>query len=310
MERLQILWVTKTYAQPQAGVKVHQHPYYHMFHIRSGKARFFVAGKEFYVQAGQTLLVSYGVDHGYSNDETVKMEDYEIKFKLPPNALDASLQESGVVVTDNALAGQLVEQILQEYSDLGSRADDAAAAYLLTILNILTQQQRYQKQQKFRFIDASSYSELSQQIIRYLETNYAKDITLDSLSEALDYNKSYLCVAFKKDTQSTILDCLNMIRIRRAAELIVYSDHSLPQVAAMCGFASDSHFTRVFTRYVGITPGQCRRAHPANVLFGPHNSGQPEDRSGRFIYSVLAQKQITPEMIRQLDEQEKGQAEA
>lgn len=304
MERLQILWVAKTYARPKAGVKIHQHPYYHMFYVRSGKARFFAGGKEFMLQEGQSLLIPYGVDHGYHNDEAEKMEDCEIKFKLTQTALDTELKELGVAVTDSPLVGELVQQILQEFSDLGSRADDAATAYLTTILNIFTKERRYQKKQKFRFIDATSYSELSQQIIRYLEKNYPKDVTLDTLADELDYNKSYLCVAFKKDTHSTILDCLNMIRIRRAAELIVYSDHTLSQVASMCGFASDSHFTRVFTKYVGITPGQCRRIHPAKVIIEPSNVEKPEDRSGRFIYSVLAQKQITPEMIRSMDEKE------
>lgn len=304
MEKLQILWVAKSYTLPKSGVKVHRHPYFHMFYIRTGQGRFCINGKQRMLHAGQTLLVPCETDHGYHNEEDQTMEYHEIKFKLPQSTLDTLLQELGVAVSDDPLVGELVEKILQEYSDLGSRADDSAAAYLLTVLNLLTKQQRYVKKRKFRFIDAASYSELSQQIIRYLEKNYAKDITLDSLAEELDYNKSYLCVAFKKDTQTTILDCLNMIRIRRAAELIVYSDHSLSQVAAMCGFASDSHFTRVFTKYVGITPGQCRRAHPAKIIYEKLEGVKPTDRPGRFMYSVLAQKQITPEMVRQLESKE------
>jgi len=301
LDKLQIFWVGKSYTLPKSGVKVHRHPYYHMFYIRTGKGRFCVGGKEYRLEAGQTLLVPSETDHGYYNEEDQTMEYHEIKFKLVQSTLDSLLSELGITVTEDALIGELIEQLLQEYADLGSRADDPAKVYLLTVLNLLTKQKRYEKKQQFRFIDATSYSQLSQQIIRYLEKNYAKDVTLDSLAEELDYNKSYLCVAFKKDTQTTILDCLNMIRIRRAAELIVYSDYSLSQVASMCGFASDSHFTRVFTKYVGLTPGQCRRAHPAKIIYEKLEGVKPTDRPGRFIYSVLAHKQITPEIVRQLD---------
>ena len=95
-----------------------------------------------------------------------------------------------------------------------------------------------------------------------------------------------------------------MIRIRRAAELIVYSDHSLVQVSQLCGFSSVSHFNRVFLKYAGITPGQARRAYPADILFGSPKSGDKTNaQADQFMYSVLAQKRITPEMTGSLTEE-------
>jgi AraC family transcriptional regulator len=35
---------------------------------------------------------------------------------------------------------------------------------------------------------------------------------------------------------------------------------SLSDVALTCGFANQSHLTRVFTRMVGVSPGAWRRA--------------------------------------------------
>ena len=183
---------------------------------------------------------------------------------------------------------------------MNNLVDDEATAYLMAILSALGEQERTRQQQSFRYVDASAYSPLSQQIIRYLEEHYAEDLSLDSLAQVMGRNKSYLCAAFKNNTQFTILDCLSMIRIRRAAELVVYSEHSLAQVAQMCGFASVSHFNRVFLKYVGITPGQCRRAYPSGLLFGQWPGGVPE-RQNNFMYSVLAQKRITPKMIKDLD---------
>lgn len=302
---MQILWVAKSYTLPNAGVMAHTHPYYHMFYIRTGQGVFMVNGEEYVLEAGDTLLVPRQMEHAYSNKQETTMEYLEIKFTLPQGAMDAQLLGLGPLVSTDPLAGMLFQQILQEYSDLEGLADEAAASYLEAILHILTQKTRYSKQRQFRFIDATAYNPLSQSIIRFLEEHYAQDISLDALAAALGYNKSYLCVAFKKDTHTTILDFLNMIRIRRAAELIVYSDHSLTQVADMCGFASDSHFNRVFVKYVGTTPGQCRRAYPVNVLFEPKEAAAPKDRPGRFMYSVLAQKHITPQMIRELDAAEK-----
>ena len=299
MQNMQILWVSRSQINPGAGVKSHTHPYYHMFYVQAGIFRFCAAGESYELKPGHTLLVPPETEHGYKNETGFHGEYLEIKFTLSEAAADARLLGNEVQRTENTLVGALFSQILQEYSDLGKLADEAAAAYLSAILSALTAGKRYANQHRqFRHVDASGCSELSQKIIHYLEAHYNEDLSLDALAEALQYNKSYLCVAFKKDTGQTILDCLNMIRIRNAAALIVYSDHSLTQVAELCGFSSVSHFNRVFLKYAGITPGHCRRAYPPDILFGYGNQTKNlSSHSEHFIYSVLAQRRITPDMI-------------
>lgn len=306
MDRVQLLWVAQGHTLPGSGVKNHRHPYFHMLYVTAGQGDFLVEGEEYTLQPGQCLLIPKNGDHSYTNPNEKIMEYLEVKFALPQNSLETALAKTGTIVSDNAVIGPLIHQILQEYSDLGSLADEAAVSYLVTILNLLCQDVRYRKKPISRFIDVSDFSSLSQKIIRFLEENYSTDVSLDALAEALDYNKSYLCVAFKKDTGMTILDCLNTIRIRRAAELIVYSDHSIAQVATQCGFASVSHFNRVFLKYVGTTPGQCRRAHPGDIMFNdPEKVKDLSAIPNRFIYSVLAHKQITLEMAARLSGFEK-----
>ena len=299
MQRSQILWVAQSYTLPRSGVKKHDHPYYHLFFIRSGEGIFALKEQEQFLCSGDCLLVPPETAHAYRNEAEVPLEYMEIKFTLAPGPLESQLRQQPCVARSR-LAGLLVQQILKEYSDLGSLADSAAESYLYALLSALTESDRYTKPRSFRYIDATSWSELSQKIITWLENHYDQTASLEALAADLGYNKSYLCEAFKKNTRLTILDCLNTIRIRRAAELIVYSDHSLPQVADLCGFASVSHFNRVFLKYVGITPGQCRRAYPANALFEDAQASAIR-RPDRFMYSVLAQKTITPEMVRQLD---------
>lgn len=294
MQNLHILWVSRSEIAPGAGVKIHTHPYYHMFHVKAGSCRFCVAGKEYDLEPGQTLLVPPETEHGYTNNTDSSGKHLEIKFAISQAAAD-NLLGAGTLHTDSALVASLFAQILKEFSEHGKLADDAAAAYLNALLHALGENNRYQKQPpQFHHVDASGCSELSQRIIHYLEAHYSEDISLDGLSKVLGYNKSYLCVAFKKETNQTILDCLNMIRIRSSAELIVYSDHSLAQVAEMCGFSSVSHFNRVFLKYTGITPGHCRRAYPPNILFGHERKDpSPSSQSENFLYNALAQKRIT-----------------
>jgi AraC family transcriptional regulator len=54
---------------------------------------------------------------------------------------------------------------------------------------------------------------------------------------------------------------LQQRRIDKAKQLLRADTMALAEVAAACGFADQSHFTRVFTRTLGIGPGHWRRAH-------------------------------------------------
>lgn len=296
MEQLQILWVAKSYAASNSGVKPHTHPYYHMLYVENGICSMVVGGQNYILEQGQCILIPPDTEHSYSNEQAMAMDYQEIKF--------ATKKAIPLYISDNALVGSLFRQVVREYPLLGRLADKSAAVYMSALLCAITEKERLDNAESFQYIDASAFGETAKRVIRHLEAHYQEDLRLDGIAQAVGFNKSYLCVAFKKDTGFTILDCLNTIRIRRAAELIVYSDHGFSQVADMCGFTSVSHFNRVFLKYVGITPGQCRRAYPANILFGIAEGAT--DQSNRFMYSVLAHKTITPKMIRDLGISEKN----
>ena len=288
MDNLQILWVAKSYTLPEAGIKPHSHPFCHILFVSEGEVAFCAGSEKRNLSAGQLVLVPKDICHSYSNARTDICQYLEIKF-VPDHATEELFRTCGVIWSEDPLAGELIKRITSEYDSNGDASESATRSYLGALLTTLTEKFRKPASREARHIDTSGYSELSRRIVIYLENHYAENVSLDSLAEELCYNKTYLCKAFHDDTGTTIVDSLNMIRIRCAAEMLTYSDQSLSQVAGACGFASVSNFNRVFHKYVGITPGQCRRAYPADIMF---SSGETDrkfaDRPGRFMRSILA----------------------
>src|SRR4029450_12494033 len=45
-------------------------------------------------------------------------------------------------------------------------------------------------------------------------------------------------------------------RIERAKSLMLSSEHSMAEIAAMCGFVDQSHLGRAFVREVGVSPAK------------------------------------------------------
>lgn len=299
MERVQIIWVGRSYTGPSGQIKAHKHSYYHMLYICSGSIRITTADATYELGKGACVLVPRETVHAYVNPGEDSLEYLEIKFSCLSASLDARLSSQGPIISCEPITGDLAERIVQEYADRKASADEAASHYLLSLLFVLTESSRSKQQVEFRYIDASRCKPLTRQVVQYLETHFAESFSLDTLAKAMERNKSYLCTQFLKETGTTILDCLNTIRVRHAAELITYSDHSLSDVSAMCGFASASHFNRIFLKYAGVTPGQCRKAYPDNVLANPDSWAESDKvrYPNRFIYSVLAHKQITLDMM-------------
>lgn len=93
----------------------------------------------------------------------------------------------------------------------------------------------------------------------------------------------------------TIGNCQTAIRIRKAAEMISFSDMNLVQVASATGFTNLSHFNRIFKKIVGIPPGQYRRMFTGSILTKIDDETAIQEVVGQngFIVSVLGRKRLT-----------------
>ena len=248
-------------------------------------------------------MVPKGVTHRLWNHGEGAAHYYQFKFTVLNQSLSQVLEEDNLYLIKDELSAQLAAHIYSEYQQSRILKEEFAAAALETLLLHITAQRRDVMGQEQAVIDTTGYSMLSKNVIAYLAEHYSEDISLDDVSEGVGVTKNYLCNAFKKNTNTTINSCLNMIRIRKAAELIVYSDLPLPQVAHSCGYVSTSHFNRVFMRYVGFPPGQCRRAFSFDKL------SDAQRRPGTFMNSVLMGKSFTADMINEFEQRRKEEKE-
>ncbi|EHK54085.1 putative transcriptional regulator [Mesorhizobium alhagi CCNWXJ12-2] len=92
-----------------------------------------------------------------------------------------------------------------------------------------------------------------------LLANLDGEIGLDELARACGLSRSHFARAFKTAVGMPPLQWLLVQRVQRAKDLLLNSALSIDQIAHHCGFADQSHFTRVFVRVVNATPGVWRR---------------------------------------------------
>ncbi|WEX86744.1 AraC family transcriptional regulator [Sinorhizobium garamanticum] len=86
------------------------------------------------------------------------------------------------------------------------------------------------------------------------------DIALEELAHQCGLSRSHFARAFKETTGAPPHRWLLARRIERAQDLLLNSNLSISEIANSCGFADQSHFTRVFAKMVEIGPGEWRRS--------------------------------------------------
>lgn len=89
--------------------------------------------------------------------------------------------------------------------------------------------------------------------------NLDGNISISEVAQACNLSRGYFIRAFRETTGMTPHQWLLSERIDRARDLLRTSNAPLAEVAIACGFADQSHFTRVFSTIVGATPGNWRR---------------------------------------------------
>lgn len=84
---------------------------------------------------------------------------------------------------------------------------------------------------------------------------------LQRVAAACKLSVSHFARAFKISTGVPPHQWLMTARIEMARDLLEHSHTPLVEVAGMCGFADQSHFSRVFARSTSTSPGAWRREH-------------------------------------------------
>jgi AraC family transcriptional regulator len=112
-----------------------------------------------------------------------------------------------------------------------------------------------------RRLGAGRPSRRLEQVRDYLEANFDRNSSLQSIAELVGVHPVYLAREFRKHYHMTIGDYVRQLRIRSACRRISDSDTPLIEIASMLGFCDQSHFTRSFKRLTGMTPTEYRATH-------------------------------------------------
>jgi AraC family transcriptional regulator len=93
-----------------------------------------------------------------------------------------------------------------------------------------------------------------------LHAEFCERLRMRDLAREAGVHPVHLARAFRKFEKRTPGEYQQHLQIRAACELLGKPEWPLAEIAAECGFADQSHFTRAFRRMAATTPLRFRQA--------------------------------------------------
>lgn len=245
----------------------HTHHFTELFYVISGNGIFHVEGEHVPVKPNDLMIINPHVEHTEKTMTNNPMEyivfgvdglAFSFHGKNPDNGKNYS--HYNYTSSQNRLV-DYSQLMLQEFREKKPGFDIVCQSILQVLLVFIT-----------RELDLSIISDSTFRISkecalakRYIDSNYAQNITLDTLAEITHINKYYLAHSFASCIGQSPISYLSAKRLQASMELLVNTNHSIAQIASSTGFSSQSYFSQIFKKSVGMTPQQYRKIHTKNA---------------------------------------------
>ena len=247
----------------------HFHNEYEMIYIKEGSASFVINEKETLYEKDSIIFINnldkhmmLPVKEPYVRYIAIIDSGFLEKFVDEPMLLSVFKRRSesfsgGICLSkeDSLFVLENLELGLNEFTRAEPFCENYSMSYMLKILIYLFRRYRT------CFPDFVNRDGLRTIIPlqKFLDDNFTQNITLDELAKEFFINKYHLSRIFKEATGYSINRYIMLKRIRKAKDLLYYTQNSISQTALECGFNSTSNFIRAFKNMEDITPLSFRK---------------------------------------------------
>lgn len=108
-------------------------------------------------------------------------------------------------------------------------------------------------------IDKKPLKEVVRSTINYINTHYAKNISLGDITGLYHIDYCYMSKLFKKEAGMLFTEYVIKVRINKARELLSNPDLKIYEIGEMVGYKDLKHFRRVFREVAGVSPNDYRK---------------------------------------------------
>lgn len=250
-----------------ANENIHIHECCEILFCLSGGKTFFIDERIYDVEAGDIFVINQFEAHKITSDHNSDFKRYVMQVH-PSFLYNSSSSETDLAKCFNyrsnsfshkcSLSVKEAENLKELFEKMRNTADfgddilkNIGAIELLTIIN------NYFFENNRHTYNSDYENKTLVMALKYINDNFDKNLTLESISKHCFISVNSLCNLFKTHIGTTVAKHIQSKRITEAKKLL-NAGENVSITAEKCGFADYTSFIRAFKRTVGVSPGKYR----------------------------------------------------
>lgn len=215
--------------------------YFLLHYVISGKGKFVKSDKVYNLQKGNIFLIR-------PNEMTLYVADADEPWEYCWIGFESKLNINGILKQDvyDALFAERTFLSMLECETMNAAKEMYLCGKIFELLAILSRHDSYEASGPLFVLKAQNF----------INANYQNEISVSSLAESLNVNRSYFSLAFKryigKSPQQYIVDS----RLEKAAELITVYGYKPKETAVSVGYKDIFNFSKMFKHKFGVAPSK------------------------------------------------------
>ena len=247
---------------------LHSHQFTELFYIIEGEGKFVFRDETFSsVQRGDLIIIPPYTEHTEQSLPEKPLKYYVLA--IDGISFQLRYKQYFTQIFCNFRSNHFIKILFEQMHYEVRSHDYGSDTICQNLLEILTLKIMRSEKVCPVPVTATKMTKECAKIKEYLDANYAKHITLDTLTDLTHMNKYYISHSFAKYTGLSPIQYLNELRLEAACRLLEKTDFSISDIASATGFSSQSYFTQAFHKKHGMTPIKYRQES------GKHSAAQP-----------------------------------
>lgn len=235
----------------------HFHEYYVLGCVEQGKRHLTCNNNEYIIKSGDILLFNPKDNHGCSDCDNETF-DYR-SINIPADIFQSLCGEivghnNNPMFLQNVITDEEIKVTLKNLHSLIISGGDKFEKEETLFVLLSTLIERYSTSSS---IAVPKYENELEKACLYMKSHCHERISLNNVCKHCNCSKSALLRAFTKSFGITPYRYLQSIRVDKAKSLLEQGVSPI-DVAMKAGFFDQSHFTKYFSMYIGLTPGTYR----------------------------------------------------